>query len=99
MLSRATVLTIQHTDNRIVVDSSGPSLNKKYYGWISLQNNDRFRVLISTPAIFNSERQAKQQMANYVSHIRGLQLHDTNSEQISLNFNNIISQDVSKFNF
>jgi len=58
------------TRNDIVIDAGGPSAEGKWMGWITLGEEDRFRPLLNSEAIYETAEAAKQAMRETLDAIR-----------------------------
>ena len=67
-MSRLTAMIIQSRE--VVCSAGGPANNGKYVGWITLREEDRYRPLLNSEAIYNSAEEAKSEMEKVVSQVR-----------------------------
>ena len=64
-ISRITAYAIASRDD-LVISHGGPSKNNgKYVGWITLGEDDRYRSLVNTEAIYDTPEEADWFSKNY----------------------------------
>ncbi len=68
-ISRITAYIIGTRDD-IVVSAGGPDGNGKWMGWITLGQEDRFRPLLNSEAIYNTSQEATEAMLKVVDEVR-----------------------------
>lgn len=79
MMTRLTAYIIA-TCTDLVFDAGRPDDSEKWVGWILLGEEDRYRPLANSEAIYDSAEEAKQAMHDIVKKVRLLVAEETKGE-------------------